>query len=57
MNQREALIVKYAEDLRNKFDQEPDLMLLKKVTIGLGPSIYKRDASTVSSSEPSVLIR
>ncbi len=57
MNQREALIVKYAEDLRSKFDQVPDLDLLKKVTIGLGPSIYKRDASTVSSSELSEIKR
>ena len=30
---------------------------LTKVTIGLGPSIYKQDASKVSSSDPSELER
>lgn len=57
MNQREALIIKYAEDLKTKFEIEPDLSLLKKVTVGLGPSIYKRDASTVSSTELSEIKR
>ena len=57
MNQRDKLIVKYAEDLRSKFHMEPDMDLLKKVTIACGPSIYNRDSATVSSSEESELER
>lgn len=51
MNQREKLIIKYAEDLKAKFNIDPDMDLLTKIAIGLGPSIYNRDSSTVSSSE------
>ena len=57
MNQRDKLIVKYAEDLRSKFDVEPDMALLKQVTIGCGPSIYNRDSATVSSSDESEIER
>lgn len=57
MNQREALIIKYATDLKEKFDIEADMELLTNVTIGLGPSIYKPDSSTVSSSDESELER
>lgn len=57
MNQREVLIEKYAKDLKAKFNLDADMALLKQITIGLGPSIYKRDASTVSSSESSELER
>ena len=57
MNQRDKLIVKYAEDLRSKFNTEPDMELLKKVTIACGPAIYNRDSATVSSSEESELKR
>lgn len=31
----------------------PDMNLLTKVTINCGPSIYNKDASMVSSSDPS----
>jgi len=57
MNQRDKLIIKYAEDLKSKFNIEPDMSLLKEVTIACGPSIYNRDSATVSSSEPSELER
>ncbi|WP_242204212.1 DUF2853 family protein [Aestuariivivens insulae] len=57
MNQREALIVKYAADLKEKFDVEADMELLTNVAIGLGPSIYNPDSSTVSSSDESELER
>ena len=33
----------------------PDMDMLKKVTIGCGPSIYDADASTVASSQPGEL--
>lgn len=57
MNKREILIEHYAEHLRSKFGQEPDMELLKRVTVGLGPSIYKNDASKVSGSDQSELER
>jgi len=57
MNQRDKLILKYADDLKDKFDIDPDLGLLKKVTIACGPAIYNRDSATISSSEESELER
>ncbi len=52
MNKREVLIEKYAKDIQEKLNQTPDLKLLKQVTIGCGPSIYNKDSSTVSASDP-----
>ncbi len=57
MGKRDDLIEKYAEDLRTKCSMEPDMDLLKKVTIACGPSIYNRDASTVSSGDKAELDR
>lgn len=54
MNKREELIVKYVAQLEEagvKVDHD----LLTKVTVGLGPSIYNADASTVASSDPAEL--
>lgn len=51
MGKRDELIAKYADDLRNKCGVEPDMDLLKKVTIGCGPSIYDADASTVAATQ------
>lgn len=53
MSKRDELIAKYAEDIRGKIGEEPDMDLLTKVTIGCGPSIYNRDSSLVSSSDQS----
>ena len=53
MSKREELIQKYANDLKTKCNVQPDMDLLKKVTIGCGPSIYDDDASTVSGTDPS----
>ena len=55
MGKRDDLIEKYAEDLKTKCGMTPDMDLLTKVTIGLGPSIYNDDSSTVASSQPSEL--
>lgn len=57
MNKREELIVKYAFDLKEKFDIDADMDLLRNIAIGLGPSIYNPDSSTVSSSDASELER
>jgi hypothetical protein len=51
MGKRDDLIAKYADDLKEKCGITPDMELLKKVTIGCGPSIYDADASTVASSQ------
>ncbi|REG88189.1 DUF2853 family protein [Winogradskyella sediminis] len=51
MSKRDDLIVKYAADLKDKCGVNPDMDLLTKVTIGLGPSIYNADSSTVSGSD------
>lgn len=55
MSKRDDLIAKYAEDLRTKCKMDPDMDLLKKVTIGCGPSIYNADSSTVAASQESEL--
>lgn len=55
MNKRDELIVKYAADLKEKFEVTADMDLLTKITIGCGPSIYNADSSTVSSSTESEL--
>lgn len=51
MGKRDDLIAQYADDLRNKCGMSPDMDLLTKVTIGCGPSIYNRDASTVAAGQ------
>ncbi|MCA0152870.1 DUF2853 family protein [Winogradskyella vincentii] len=51
MSKRDELIAKYAADLKDKCGVKPDMDLLTKVTIGLGPSIYNADSSTVSGSD------
>ncbi len=55
MGKRDELIEKYADDLKSKCGVKPDMDLLRKVTIGCGPSIYNRDASTVSATDKSEL--
>lgn len=51
MSKRDELIDLYASELKDKCGVQPDMDLLTKVTIGLGPSIYNRDSATVSSSD------
>ena len=51
MSKRDELIEKYAADIKNKFGQDPDMDLLIKVAVGLGPAIYNLDASKVSGSD------
>ena len=54
-SKKEELIEKYAAHIQEKFGETPDMDLLGKVTHGLGPAIYNRDAATVSSSSESEL--
>lgn len=51
MSKRDELIVKYATDIKEKFGQDPDMDLLTKVAVGLGPAIYNLDASKVSGGD------
>ena len=55
MSKRDDLIAQYADDLKTKCGVQPDMELLKKVTIGCGPAIYDADACTVASSQPKEL--
>ncbi|MFU8824415.1 DUF2853 family protein [Yoonia sp.] len=52
MGKRDDLIVRYADDLKNKCGLTPDMDLLTKVTIGCGPSIYNADSATVAATQP-----
>jgi len=56
MSKRDELITKYAADLKDKCGVNPDMDFLTKVTIGCGPSIYNKDAATVSGSDESELL-
>jgi len=51
MSKRDDLIEKYAADLKDKCGETPDMDLLTKVVVGCGPSIYNKDASTVSGTD------
>ena len=51
MSKRDELIEKYAADIEHKFGEIPNMDLLTKVAIGLGPAIYNLDASKVSGSD------
>ncbi|MEM7490551.1 MAG: DUF2853 family protein [Pseudomonadota bacterium] len=50
MSKRDELVGKYIDDVKTKVGEEPDVDLLRKVTIGCGPSIYNRDSETVSTT-------
>ncbi|SDW23502.1 DUF2853 family protein [Roseicitreum antarcticum] len=52
MGRRDDLIARYAEDLRDKCGIEPDMDLLRKVTIACGPAIYDADAATIAAGQP-----
>ena len=57
MSKRDELIAKYASDLEKKCKMKPDMKMLTAVTIGCGPSIYNKDASTVSGGDKKELDR
>ena len=52
-DEKVELYLKSSNDIGLGLDRE----FIKKVAIGLGPSIYKKDAETVSCSDPSELER
>jgi len=57
MSKRDELIEKYAKALTEKAGVKVDMDLLRKVTIGCGPSIYNKDSSTISANDPAEMDR
>jgi hypothetical protein len=55
MSKRDDLLAIYASDLRDKCGVTPDMDLLTKVTVGLGPAIYNSDSATVAGAQKSEL--
>lgn len=55
MSKRDDLIQTYASELREKCGVTPDIDLLTRVTIGLGPSIYNDDSAYVAGGQQSEL--
>lgn len=57
MSKLDEKIGKYADDIKSKLGETPDMDLLRKVTRGCGPSIYNNDAETVSGTDPEEVAR
>ena len=55
MSKLEEALNTYTEEFKSKIKIDVDQDLLKKVTKGLGPSIYNKDASKVSGSDKTEL--
>lgn len=51
MGKRDELIAVFAKDLQEKCGVTPDMALLTKVAVGLGPALYREDSSTVAGSD------
>jgi len=54
MNKRETIIESMKEEAK-KLDLKISDDLIEKVTVGLGPSIYNKDSSSVACSQPAEL--
>jgi hypothetical protein len=57
MSRRDELIAAYAADLKTKCGVTPDMALLTKVAIALGPAIYSSDGALVAASDAAELER
>lgn len=57
MSKLDEKIDAYADAVRTKCGQEPDMDLLRKVTSGLGPSIYNADSETVAATDQAEIDR
>ena len=51
MGKQAELIERYADELKSKLSEMPDMDFLTQLTIGVGPAIYSRDASIVAGSD------
>lgn len=52
MGKQEALIARYADELRAHCGMEPDMELLGKVTRGCGPLVYDPARSVIDTNDP-----
>jgi len=52
---RDELVLKYIDDLKDKCGIIPDIPLLTKVIVVCGPSIYNKDGSLVAVTQQSEL--
>ena len=50
MSKTDEKVDQYAKDIKSKFNENADMDLLRKVTKACGPSIFNKDAETVSGS-------
>jgi hypothetical protein len=57
MSKLDDKIATYADALKTKCGITPDMDLLRKVTSGLGPSIYNADSETVSATDEAEIDR
>ena len=55
MGRRDDLIAAYAEELRTRLSEVPEMALLTRVTTGCGPAIYSADGATIALERPSEL--
>ncbi|TVZ25255.1 uncharacterized protein DUF2853 [Gillisia sp. Hel_I_86] len=55
MTKTEEKVAKYSKDIKDKFGTSADETLLSAVTKACGPSIFNKDAETVSGSSSSEL--
>lgn len=55
MSKFDELLEVYTNEFKKVLSEELDAEFLRKVTKGLGPSIYNADASKVSGSDPKEL--
>ncbi|MCF4102618.1 DUF2853 family protein [Gillisia sp. M10.2A] len=56
MSKTDEKVEKYLKDLKDKVGVSADVELLRKVTKACGPSIFNKDAETVSGSSESELL-
>ncbi|MDD9909241.1 MAG: DUF2853 family protein [Ahrensia sp.] len=51
MSKLDEKVAKYIDDHKKKIGTEPDAALMRAVTKGCGPTIYKADAEKVSAGD------
>lgn len=57
MSKLDEKVGKYIDDYKKKIGEEPDVGLLRKVTKGCGPTIYKADAEKISARDADEMAR
>ncbi len=57
MSKLDEKVGKYIDDYKKKIDEKVDVGLLRAVTKGCGPTIYKADAEKISARDPEEMAR